>query len=540
MGVFGPVVVRPDREWIGTPNCLIGNLNFGNFADIPFLFEETMAFSPLKRSGRIFFAFGINAASVYGMMFLMLGATLGYIGASRLYDLFLTVRSLLPLGPSEQTIEKISSAWPVVFSYFVTFVSSVSAVLFGVVWFFSGLADFFRTGSLNTPTGTLQRPEDICNRFFMAERLSDSGNSSGHQFGSFPGSGFSYSPVSKSLLKIAIISFLKIAVVWFVFWVLTVGIEVAPHFLNRFFSLQVSFIAPSFNNIHLLFFAGLCFNLLVGASLLSKKGPVAAKQSELVSIEGNFAAPLYLSIFESAFSLLSPKGVASAIPFRLRCPGIDGVPASLVESFPKPLSSVSNPLGFLFVPLAFFLTIWGFTSLLAFSSTTQGHTVSNFLSAHFPLIVVDIFFYVAMIWFGLHVADWIRVLFSVKRYESILALCAVESSEKTEFAAEVQAKACKHDEPLASTLEQGPTNELLVWSKTPSKNSRFRASLVWAKVITESLGDSSGRFYCKDVKDAEVDVLVRKIFALTQDIHVQRIDPLRDEDELHRIADEAD
>ncbi len=499
-----------------------------------------MSFFPVTSQERGFFNFGINASSFYGIMFFLLGTALLYIGASKLYHLFLTLRGLLPLGAPEQTVEKISSSWPVVFLYFVTFVSSISAVLFGVVWVFSGLADFFRSGTFNAPVATLQGPEAVSDRFFSADRICDSAKSLPQVFGRFPGGGLSYSPISKSLLKIAIVSFFKIGFIWIILWALTIGIEVAPHFLSQFFTVQVKFVSPSFDSIHWLFFAALCFNLLVGASLVSRRAPIASKQSEVASLEGNFAAPVYLSVFESVFSLLSPKGVASPIPFRVRCGGIDGVPASLVESFPRPLASVSNPVGFAFIPLAFFMSIWGFSSLMGFSSMEPHITTSNFLSARFPFLVADIFFYIGMIWFGLHVADWIRILFSVKRYESILALCAVEPSEMTRSMDVVEKKGLKRDSHLASVLEQGPSKDLLVWSKAPSKNARFTASVAWSKVITESLGRSSGRFYCKDVKDPDVDALVRKIISLTQHIHVRRIEPLRDEGQLHRIADEPE
>lgn len=475
-----------------------------------------------NRSNKSFLGARMNASFIYGLMFLALGGAIGYMGFSKLYDLFHIVKTLLPLGPAEQTIDKITSSWPIVFMFFVSFVSAVSAFLFGIVWIFNGITDCVKSQNSFQAIGSLQNPEKIATRINGADKTQVRRRGLRTLGSRLFDIGLTYTPVSASLLKIAFVSSIKICMLWLLLWGISAGLQVVPAVLKNYSDVTIYFKVPSIQILHQLFFGALVFNFLLALFLVNRKGPADQTTSEDAVIQGNFSPSFYLAIFENAFCLLNPKGLESSGAFRLRNRHVTGLLGTLVENYPRLVRSKGIPLGFLSIPVSVFLTVWGFINLIGFSSRNLPPMSPNFLSTAFPSIIVEIFFYLGLIWLGLYIADWVRILFNVRRFESIIAVCSIQLVSNTELEHSMDRSTTSSKDTW--NLEEGAPQELLSWAKAPSELSRFVVSVSWSKMISEALVSSSTRYFCKGEANADTDRLVRKVFSLTQDVKLAKLD----------------
>ncbi len=461
-----------------------------------------------------------SAFPVYGLLFLVIGAVIGATGASRLYELFRFAQALFPLGSAEQTLERIGAYWPTIFTFFVSFIASVSGLLFGVVWAFGAFADIFRNRRMGNSGGNLDSPADVASRLFPTLEHAD-GKIDTPRVGRLWWGGLAYSPISKLLVKSALISLLKIGLLWGLVWSIFILFLTALGLLQKFFAVQINIRIPSLQAIHGLFTAAICLNILTAVFLLSRKGDSSRGAKEHVLIRGNFAPSFFLSIFENAFSLLSPRGVKSGASFKLRNCLDKSAIGSLVESHPQKKPWLGVPLGVLLAPCSAFCAIWGYSCLMAFGPGQAIPVTPNFISDSLPLLITDIFFYIGLIWLGMYFADRIRILVGVRRFESTIALCALRpccSNQRHTSASGMDKRNSRHWE-----LEEGSSDELVSWAKSPGQDSKFRVILSWRKVTSESLEDSSSRYIFKFENDPTSDSLVHKVFELTQNIRFEKI-----------------
>lgn len=457
---------------------------------------------------------------VYGFLFLVIGAVIGAYGVSRVYELLRAAQAMFPLGSAEQTFERIGGQWPTVFTFFVGFTASVSASLFGVVWSLGAVVDIFRRRRTGDPEGTLNCPADVASRLFPYP-LPAYAKKDTRALGWFLSGGLSFSPISKLLLKSASISLLKIMLVWGLVWSLIILIQMAPGLLQKSFAVQINIRVPSFQAIHLLFTAAIGLNILTAIFLLNRKGDASRGPEEEVLIRGNFAPSFFLSVFENAFSLLSPKGIKSGSAFRLRNHHVKNAIASLVESRPKMIPWLGVPLAYLLAPCSAFCTIWGYSCLMAFGPGKIIPVSPNFVSESLPFLITDIFFYIGLIWLGMYFAERIRILVGVRRFESTVALCSLKPS----CGNGTQPSASGKDKRVTRhwDLEEGSGDELISWAKSPGQDLEFTVILSWRKLTSESLGDSSSRYVFKFENDPISDSLVHKVFELTQNISFKKI-----------------
>ena len=461
-----------------------------------------------------------RAFPVYGFLFLVIGSVIAAYGLSRLYELLKTAQTVFPLGSAEQTLERIGAYWPTVFTFFVGFIASVSALLFGAVWSLGAVVDIYRYWRTDQPGGALNSPEDVASRLFPYPQ-SAFGKKGASGVDRFLSGGVSYSPVSKLLMKSAFVSLLKILLVWGLVWSMIVLIQMAPGLLQKFLAIQINLRIPSFQAIHLLFAAAIGLNILTAVFLLSRKGDTSRGPEEEVLIKGNFAPSFFLSVFENAFSLLSPRGLKSGVSFKLRNRHVKSVIASLVESHPKMIPWLGVPLGYLLAPCSAFCTIWGYTCLMAFGPAKASPVTPNFISESLPLLITDIFFYIGLIWLGMYFADRIRILVGVRRFESTVALCALKPASGNDnhlLGSGKDNRITRHWD-----LEEGSGDELISWAKSSGQDSEFMVILSWRKLTSESLGDSASRYIFKLENDPISDSLVHKVFELTQNISFKKI-----------------
>lgn len=461
-----------------------------------------------------------SACPVYGLLFLVIGAVIGTTGALRLVELFKLAQTLFPLGSAEQTIERFSAYWPTAFSFFVSFIASISALLFGTVWAFGAIADIFRSRRTPFSEGGLNNPAEIASSLFPFPDCQEKKPES--RWVSWPKAGrLGYSPISRILAKSALVSLFKIGFVWALVWLTIILIQSAPTLIQKSFSVGVHFHVPSSYSIHWLFTAAVALNILSLVFLLSRPGDPSTAPREQILIKGNFAPSFFLSIFENAFSLLNPKGAKSGASFKLRNRLDRTAIAALVESHPRRVRWLGMPIGLCLAPLSAFCVIWGYRCLMAFGDAKATSVDSNFASERLPTVITDIFFYVGLIWLGMYFAERLRIFLGVRRFESIVALCVLKPSP-TDHAVHPPISSEQLNTGLWE-LEEGSGDELVSWAKSPGHDSRFIVHLSWWKIISESVEGSSSRHLFKHGNDAISDNLVHKVFELTQNIRFEKI-----------------
>ncbi len=461
-----------------------------------------------------------GSGAVHSMLFVLLGALISILGAQNLYVFFQKALTLLPLGSSQQTIEWITSSWPLAFVNFVAFVSSVSATLLGSAWFFGGLYHIFRNWISTPSAGILKDPELIAQELSAAFRGQTNLDKGPKGKSSFINLRFGYSPVSWILIKTGLFSALKIGFLWVAIISLAFGIEKSPAFLSKIFSVQFAIEIPSLGPIHGLFLVAIAFNLSLALVLIRKKRELVMSGSERVVISGTFAPSFYLSIFDNAFRLMSPKGQTPGQNRKLRNVRSPGLLASLVESHPRPVQSSAGSLGLVLALPAVAATVWGFSSLIGFSSVPVPSNTSE-LSLPLALgLLIDVFFFVGLVWLGLYIIDWVGVLVNVRQFESVIAICAVNRT--AEDATDHSRVKPGRRGPNPWELDSDSNAELLSWAKAPEQSSSFHVEMAWSNIISESLEDSSPRYLFRGQNDPEYDGLVRKMFELTQNIRIEK------------------
>lgn len=474
---------------------------------------------PNKRSRPYGTSFSFGVLPVHGILFFFTGIILSVSGASMLYDLYKIALACLPLGTAEQTADRISNYWPSVFNFFVGFVATISACLFGCVWTFSGAFDVFKSRAKTNLVGSLNNPPFIISKLFPIDRIVSDGGAISRSKGVWP-VGLTYSPISSMLVKSAFISLIKVCFVWGLLWILFFLIQVAPTMLQRFFSIQVSFTIPSLALIHYLFIVAICLNMALSILLITRRQMSSNVLSEDVVIKGNITPSFFLSVFENVFELLSPKGIKPGSSFKLRSGNLPGILASLVENHPKPVKGFGTPVGFLSAPLSVVSIVWGFSSLMALGLKSADPVTPKFISTIFPNLIIDVFFYIGMVWLGLYLAERIRILCSIRRYQSTVALCVV----KPQLEVDGNQRSAQSESRSDSNWElvDGSGDELIAWAKAPNTIGTFNVRVLWAKIISESLEDSSSRYLFKSENDPNTDNLVRKVFELTHNIRFEK------------------
>lgn len=193
----------------------------------------------------------------------------------------------------------------------------------------------------------------------------------------------------------------------------------------------------------------------------------------------------------------------------------------MVETYPKRVAWVGNPLGLLFSPFAAISIVWGFYSLVSFFPSKGATFTSTSFTDTFPATIADIFFYVGMIWLGLYLAERIRILSSVRRYESTAAFCVIKPHLPEEKSVSDTKRGTRSSKDWV--IEKGSGDELIAWAKAPNDMKQFAIRLLWSKIISESLADSSSRYLLRSQNDSNTDNLVRRVFELTHSIRFEKV-----------------
>lgn len=462
------------------------------------------------------------ASSLLSLVFTLVGIFLAVWGALVIRDLFHIGVSLLPLGNAEQTVDMIKKAWPNVFAFFVSFVSSVSAVLFGSAWFISGLFEIIGRKASAGQSGDLDNPIRLASDLALVGLADIHPPTKGTKSGRFSSRGIRLSAVGKIILRSIFISTIKIAVLWGLFFGLIFALKMAPKLLSSLLSAPVAFSIPSTESIHGLFVLLILFNLVTVISLLDRGSGALDCGKEEAVIRGRFAPSFYLSIFEDAFSLLNPKGTGSGNAVRMRHSHDTEAVACLVESHPSPVNTIGTRLGLLLAPVGSVSLCWGFLELMGFYWSKGSFQNVDYASKALAGDIVNIVFFIGLIWIGLYSLDRVRTLLVLARFESIVALLTLEPVSRRLDAGMEHKTGRKSDEVWDREIGSG--KELLDWTKAAAVESRYRVSLIWASLISEALAHGSLRYVARIRKDVKSDKLVTTVFGLTQSICFERED----------------
>ncbi|MGD9817833.1 MAG: hypothetical protein AB7V04_03940 [Desulfomonilaceae bacterium] len=466
---------------------------------------------------RIHLGVGKYSPCVHSLILIIVGITLAIIGGFKLHDIYGIFVAQLPLESSESIVEKISSSWLKVSLYFVSFVSSLSAVLFGISWFLGGVSEFVDTLRISSyRVGALQHPEKI------ADLLTH--QSLGHPIKNsrFLDFGLSYSPVSKLMVKKIFWSSLKVIFLWILVAAFFFALQMLPAFLKLLFGREFafSFQAHSFSQIHVLFISVLLLNLLMGILLVSRKTSEPLPSKETFQLSGNFPPSFYLSIFQNAFRLLSPNRSKLSKSYYMTKSEEKYTHGSMIESMPVVALSVVTPIAFILVPLCLYSMVMGFWSLIDFTSLEVPAIENALPSSIMQEMAGNIFFYLGLIWSGSYFSEWVRILLGVRRFQSTIGFCTIRIADTSEAMTLTPSKERKIG--VGWRLDNEDSDELVSWAKDPSLIQQFSVSLLWIKAVTESMVDSSSRYFYKTIKDTQWDQLVKRVLELTQNLRFEK------------------
>ncbi len=267
-------------------------------------------------------------------------------------------------------------------------------------------------------------------------------------------------------------------------------LSVLPLLLQRYFHISLSIAIPAPTPLYFLIGIVLVANLLIMLSLFPIRKTEFVRSQEILGVRGRGEPQIFFALLEEGCSLLTHSGAIGRAPIRLAGGNGQNVRATLVETHPQSVASISRPGGFLCLPLIFFPLTMGFSRLIHFQRPASEMPYQVFLKAHALDYAVEVLFAIGLIIVGLYFAEWARKLFGVRKYRSDLVFC--HSAGRTELTTD----AAHSTDPQGWEwkLRDGVDDAFASWAKDPQAGKSFQLEIFWAEVYSESAGPRSNRY----------------------------------------------
>ena len=456
-----------------------------------------------------------NGDFLVGSVFMLSGVILVWLGGARLHDLYREFSGYFPLTLPDNVADIILSSFPLIFRTFINTVGSLCAVIMGILWALSGIAEAFEARKGWSAPPELEHPEVVAESLRSGQSLYwRSASLSVRILGRLWRRARFISPISYEMFHHVLSSTVRIVVVGIAIALIVYLLEMVPSLASRFFNVRINLLVPSADPLYSILAFLVVSNGLIAASLIPFRRPRFVRTSETVSVQGVGDPHLFFALLEEGCRLLSAEGLSRESPTRVEDVSDDRISGTLTESYPKGIASLARPAGYLCLPLVPILLWLGFSRLIDFSPALSSVHYSEFLSRHLLSYALDAALALALILAGVSFGEWARKLLGVRRFLSALVFCnlvAERNSPSVSPGKSVAANSTRQSTLVEWKIVEATDERFARWAKHPEKAGAFHTLVCWAEVVSESASEDGPRFV---TEMGETDVLRDSMYRL--------------------------
>jgi len=398
---------------------------------------------------------------------------------------------------------------------FVFTVSSICAVLIGLLWVFGGLADAYRSRSFDSEAPAFEHPE------LVAEALATSAPKHWTRAPRvarlmgfvWPAARF-MSPVSYETCRSILGALWKVLFAAIAIAVVVYGLQSLPVLVKRFLNRDIILVVPSVAPLYHILILVAAVDVAAALSLVPLRRRTFERGARSMTVGGQGDPHVLFALLEEGARLLTPKGHTTRAAVRLVNGASDQGKGTLVESAAAPVRFLGRPAGYICIPLAVFMLIGGFARLIHFNRPVAPMLYSDFLQRHIVDYALGVAFAFAMIIAGLHFAQLARNISAIRRFQSSLLFCAV-----TQSAADREEHSVPAVRPTVASrtgwkLSSGVDDQFAAWARQPSGSSRFHMDVYWAETVSETSRESAERHLIAVEPSVRLDKAMARILEL--------------------------
>ncbi len=447
-----------------------------------------------------------NGVALIGIVLFLAGIVVTKGGILKLRELWIEFTPFFPMSLSDVTPARVLSSIPLIVRVFIVLVSSICAVLVGVLWAFSGLAEAIRSRKKVTNPEDLERPELVAESLRVGQaqywRLA---SWLFRKLASVWPRVRLVTPVSYDIVKDLARSSAKFVVVGFLIALVVYLVHLAPVLLKKYVQVGIELFVPSATPLYALLIFLILANVVIAASLVPLRAQEFHRTCHSVPVHGAGEPHLFFALLEEGCRLLSPRDVPDRKPVRLEEDGYLKSRGSLIESYPEPVRTFSKPAAYICLPFVFLLLTMGFSRLINFHRPLAPMHYVDFLTQHSLDYILEVAFALGMILAGLHLAEVARRMFLVRRFRSALVFCYTTKENSARIKGFSRQLSPGFSEPMQWEVSQGVDDQLAGWAKDLGSPRKFSVQLCWAEAISEASTAESARFLVRLEQSPSLD-----------------------------------
>ncbi|MCA1961109.1 MAG: hypothetical protein LDL33_09945 [Desulfomonile sp.] len=435
-----------------------------------------------------------NGEALVALAFVVTGVIIARDGARQLLAAWKALQPYLPFSLPADTPDILLNSFPLILTVFVFTVSSICAVLIGLLWVFGGLADAYRSRKWNGEAAAFEHPE------LVAEALAASAPKywtrvplAARIMGLvWPAARF-MSPVSYDTCRTILGSLWKVLFAAIAIAIVVYGLQSLPALVKRFLNRDIILVVPDVAPLYHILILVAAVDVSAALSLVPLRKRKFERSSRSMMVGGQGDPHVLFALLEEGARLLTPKGHAARPVVRLLSGASNQGKGTLVESAATPVRFLGRPAGYICIPLAVFMIVGGFARLIHFNRPVAPMLYSDFLQRHIVEYALGVAFAFAMIIAGLHFAQLARNIFAIRRFQSSLLFCAVTQMDAANQGSQDKDGRRAVARQTEWGLSSGVDDQFAAWAREPSGSSRFRMDVYWADAISETARETAKR-----------------------------------------------
>ena len=425
-----------------------------------------------------------NGGMLVGMAFVLAGVLVTRLGGIGLWGVWQRSEALRPFKIPASQIILISL--PVIVKIFVIVLSSVSAVMIGVLWFGSGVAETIRAWKRSGIAA------ELAHSGLVAESMRTNTIRN-----------WDREPLFLRVISLVwskarvmtpasyrVFTDLVRAVFGLIVWILLIamlkfGLEHLPLLVKQVLKRDLVLIIPSMGPLYSLVGLLAVMYTLAALSLLPMGKPSCRSMGRRIGVKGRGNSSLFFALLEEGCRLLIPKGSTVGTTARLQDSSDPLVRGTLVEGPPGPDLAFATPSAYLCLPLFVALVFYGFAGLIGFDKPEDKMPYQEFLSGHLLEYLVRIVFCFGLVICGLNAAELAGKLFALTRYRSSGVFSRVKIKSMRDSQVEEAPSGDGGGTRLWKTMA-GVDEQFSTWVKDSSSQTRFEIEIWWAEILSEA------------------------------------------------------
>lgn len=470
-----------------------------------------------------------NGAALLGLAFALSGFLISRYAYLQLAFFVRELAAVLPFSITPDLQQRLLVSLPLIVTIFISLVSSIAALLIGVLWIFSGLLQAFRSRRRSEDPAPFENPDLAAESLRRSEPLNWVALPSvlrllKRVWPSAP----SPTPVAYEMLRSLVWTVAKLLlgmlVIAFIFYIL----RMIPALVRAVLSRQIELFVPSADPLYALIGLLFVFDALIGVSLIPFRQQPAERGVTEVPVRGRGDPHVLLALLEEGCRLLTPAGKPERHPVRLEAQEDARMRGTLVESFAQEVRSLGRPAAYVCLFLTIFLLVTGFSRLIHFQRSISPMPYSEFLSFHLLSYGLDVAFSLGLVFCGLHFGEWALKLFGMRRFRSSVVFCSVTMDQRSpseSLRARRRSAPGMELEEITWKRSHGVDAQFALWAKQPETTGRFKLDVAWADVISESATAASTRHVTGFHRSPSLDDAVKRILLLPFHVGFEREAP---------------